>query len=85
MSDLIKNETLGYITIIIKICDFIIYDFYIIGSIIYLEFIELNCCGLNFYTKRNIKRRSNTDSLGSIYSIDDDSINSESSPKVKDE
>ena len=84
-SDLINKGTLGDISIKQDICDFIIYDCYIIGSIIYLEFIELNCCGLNFYTKRNIKRRANNDSLGSIYSIADDSVNSESTSKEDDE
>ena len=45
--------------------------FYILGSIVYLEFIELNFCGLNFYTKRNIEKRANTDSFYSIYSLID--------------
>ena len=41
---------------------------------VYLEFIELNFCGLNVYTRRNIKVRSDTEI---IVSLDDITENSE--------
>ena len=56
----------------IRILDILISVFYIIGAIIYLEFIELNFCNLNFYTRRNIKERANIE-----YNIGDISIDSE--------
>ena len=31
-----------------------------------LEFIELNCCDLNFYTRRKIKERADTEILISL-------------------
>ena len=43
--------------------------FYALGSIIYLEFIELNFCNLNFYTKRQIKKRSTKEDCLSLEDI----------------
>ena len=55
----------------LRILDILISVFYIIGAIIYLEFIELNFCNLNFYTRRNIKERANIEyNIGEISSID---------------
>ena len=73
MNNLI-NDKIGRIDITKSILDILILIFYILGSIVYLEFIELNFLNLNFYTKRKIKERANTDiriSLGDI------SVNSE--------
>ena len=61
-----------------NIIDIVLSVFYLLGSIIYLEFIELNFCGLNFYTKRNIKRRANTEFYYSIENIGNVSSDSES-------
>ena len=60
--------------------EIIIFAINIIGSIVYLEFIELNFCNLNFYTKRNIKERSVSDS--EIY-LGNDTINSDESSEKK--
>jgi len=56
----IKNDNIQTIDIIISVY-FLILIFYILGSIVYLEFIELNFCNLNFYTRRNIKNRAKED------------------------
>ena len=60
MNNLI-NDKIGRIDITKSILDILILIFYILGSIVYLEFIELNFWNLNFYTKRKIKERSNTE------------------------
>ena len=60
INDLI-NKNIKKIGITITILEFLILIFYILGSIVYLEFIELNFCNLNFYTRRNIKGRSDKD------------------------
>ena len=70
---LIKDDN---INISIDILNILILIFYIFGSIVYLEFIELNFCGLNFYTKRNIKERSISES--EIF-LGNNTINSEES------
>ena len=49
---------------------------------VYLEFIELNFCNLNFYTKRNIKERSTTETR---ISLGNTSANSELSFKEGEE
>ena len=74
INDLINNDNLQKIDISIGILNIINLLFYVLGSTVYLEFIELNFCDLNFYTKRKIRERANTDiriSLGDI------SVNSE--------
>ena len=76
------NKKIDGIDITKSILDILILVFYIFGSIVYLEFIELNFCNLNFYTKRNIKERSKNDTL---ISLDDISINSELSRKDSNE
>ena len=38
--------------------------FSILGTVIYLELIELNFCGLNFNLKKNIESRANIEALG---------------------
>ena len=60
--DLINNN-IENIGISISILDIIILFFYILGSLVYLEFIELNFCGLNVYTRRNIKIRSESETI----------------------
>ena len=70
INDLI-NDKIKRINIIINIFDILIVIFFIIGAIIYLEFIELNFCGLNFYVKRKIKERANTESYISLIDIND--------------
>ena len=78
---MIYNDIKG-INLTLSILDFLILFFYILGSIIYLEFIELKFCNLNFYTRRNIKERSNIDRNLSLGDID---VNSDSSPKEIEE
>ena len=70
------NKHIEGVNITIKAFDILTLIFYILGSLVYLEFIELNFCNLNFYTKRNIKERSVSDS--EIY-LGNDTINSDES------
>ena len=81
INNLIYNDIKG-INLTLSILDFLILFFYILGSIIYLEFIELKFCNFNFYTRRNIKERSNIDRNLSLGDID---VNSDSSPKEIEE
>ena len=55
------NEDYQLIYLHKYILDILLLIFYIFGSIIYLEFIELNCYNLNFYTNRNIIKRARSD------------------------
>ena len=55
INELANNDNIAGLDKILNILDFLILFFYLIGSIVYLEFIELNFCGLNFYTKRKIQ------------------------------
>ena len=50
--------------------------FSLLGTIIYLELIELNFCGLNHNLKKNIKFRANNEIL-EIYDIDSDAQSNE--------
>ena len=68
------NKHIEGVNITIKAFDILTLIFYILGSLVYLEFIELNFCNLNFYTKRNIKERSKKDTRISLGEV---SINSE--------
>ena len=61
-----------------NIIDIVLSVFYLLGSIIYLEFIELNFCGLNFYTRRNIKKRANNEINYSLEDIGDINNDNES-------
>ena len=69
-----NGEDIDKIYIYHYILDTLSLVFYLIGSIIYLEFIELNFCKLNFYTKIRIEERSSNEIK---YSLEDISINSE--------
>ena len=62
INDVINNN-IQDIELSINICDILILLFYVLGSVIYLEFIELNFCKLNFYTKRQIKKRSSEEGI----------------------
>jgi len=69
INEMINDDNIKNIGITISILNILILFFYMFGSIVYLEFIELNFCNLNFYTKRNIKERSKRDiriSLGNM-------------------
>ena len=46
-----------------KFVDFFSQFFVIIGTLVYIEFIELNFCDLNYNLKKNIINRSITDSF----------------------
>ena len=77
INDLINNN-IQDIDITINIFDILILLFYVFGSAVYLEFIELNFCYLNFCTRRNIRERANTDTRISLGEI---SINSDAEDK----
>ena len=68
INDLVNDKIEG-INITINILDILIIFFYLLGSIVYLEFIELNFCKFNYYTKRNIKQRAIRESRFSLESI----------------
>ena len=70
------NAEMNALDTSLNICDLFTLFCYISGATVYLEFIELNFCNLNFYTKKNIKKRSNTDILISLDSISESSENS---------
>ena len=70
----LANNDIEGINITIKIFDILISIFYVVGSIVYLEFIELNFCNLNFYIRRNIQDRSDKEF---IIALDDISVNSD--------
>ena len=74
LNDLINKKIKG-IQLIKSIMDILLLIFFIFGSMIYLEFIELNFCDLNYYTKRKIRERSKGET---VILLDDISLNSES-------
>ena len=55
------NKNIKKIDSSITILEILIFIFYISGSAVYLEFVELNFSYLNFNTRRNIRRRSDTE------------------------
>ena len=55
------NKNIKKIDSSITILEILIFIFYISGSAVYLEFVELNFSYLNFNTMRNIRRRSDTE------------------------
>ena len=69
INDLINNDNITNFEIIFNVLDFTILLFFLAGTIVYLEFIELNFCELNYYVKRNIKERADDDNLFNIYDI----------------
>ena len=77
MNSLINNDKIDNIYKTTNIIDILLSVFYLLGSIIYLEFIELNCCSLHFYTRRNIKRRANSEFYYSIENIGNISYDNE--------
>ena len=77
INDLINNK-INDTEKTINLFGIVILVFYILGSIVYLELVELNFCNLNYYTKRKIKERANIDiniSLEDISSNYEDTIN----------
>ena len=75
INDLINDDNYSSIDITLEIFYILLLLFYIFGSIVYLEFIELNFCNLNFYTRRKIRTRAKIDIN---IMLDDISANSES-------
>ena len=65
----LANDKIQDINIVIELLNILIIFFYLLGSIVYLEFIELNFCKFNYYTKRNIKQRAIRESRFSLESI----------------
>ena len=76
------NDKMDSVNTSLKISELLSLICYTLGAMVYLEFIELNFCNLNFYTKRNIKIRSNTEI---IFSLDDISVNSGASSNENEE
>ena len=68
----LANDTIEGIIITKNILDILILLFYLLGAIVYLEFIELNFCGLNFYLKKNIKERALSDTRISLDTVNSD-------------
>ena len=68
----LANDKIQDINIVIEVLNILIIFFYLLGSIVYLEFIELNFCDLNLHTKRNIKERSNADIIISLGRVNSD-------------
>jgi len=64
-------EGFGKPNIIFLILSFI---FELIMILVFLEIIEINCCGLNENLKRNIQFRGTIDSSLTIENDDDDNI-----------
>ena len=69
INDLINNDNITNFEIIFNVLDFTILLFFLAGTIVYLEFIELNFCELNYYVKRNIQERADSDNLFNLYDI----------------
>ena len=75
INDIKNKDEYEHIDLILSILNIILLFFYLFGSSVYLEFIELNFCNLNFNTRRKIRERAYGD-LG--ISLGDTSVNSES-------
>ena len=69
INDLINNDNITNFDIISNVLSFTILLFFLAGTIVYLEFIELNFCELNYYVKRNIQERADNDNLLNICDI----------------
>ena len=81
IEDLISKKNDG-INIYISILDILILIFYILGSLVYLEFVELNFCDLNYSLRRKITERSINDIKLSFQDYD---INSDISSNQTDD
>ena len=58
-----------------KIYNLLAEFFAIIGTFIYLEFIQLKCCGLDYYLKKNIYKRGEKESnIEQLYLNDDQDL-----------
>ena len=75
INDIKNKDEYEHIDLILSILNIILLFFYLFGSSVYLEFIELNFCNLNFNTRRKIRERAYGE-LG--ISLGDTSVNSES-------
>ena len=64
----------GTLLLIIEIGYCIVKSFFIV---VFLEFIELNFCGLNIYLKKNILNRADEDRFTSPFIDEDKTINTE--------
>ena len=71
INDLINHKEKD---ISLNILEFLMVLFFLLGSIIYLEFVELKFCNLDFYTKRGIKERSIDDKKFSLEDINSDCL-----------
>ena len=71
VNGLVKDEKEG-VGVTLSVFDILIMIFYLIGSMVYLEFIELKFCKLDFYIKKNIKQRALSDTRISLGSVNSD-------------
>ena len=69
INDLV-NEKMQGVELTLTVLYILILIFYFLGGLVYLEFIELNFCNLNYHLKRNIKERAKTDIMISLTTID---------------
>ena len=67
----INDDAIQSLDVSLNVLNIFLLLFFILGSLVYLEFIELNFFGLNFYLKRKIKERSNSESMIHLNTIDD--------------
>ena len=75
INDIKNKDEYEHIDLILSVLNIILLFFYLFGSSVYLEFIELNFCDLSFNTRRKIRERAYGE-LG--ISLGDTSVNSES-------
>ena len=67
----INDDDIQSLDVSLNVLNILLLLFFILGSLVYLEFIELNFFGLNFYLKRKIKERANSESMIHLNTIDD--------------
>ena len=77
INDLVNQNIQGF-SLVLSIFDILLLIFFVLGSVIYLEFFELNFCELNFYMRKRIKERSKKEISFSLDNISSESENSSS-------
>ena len=65
----LANKEIQSLETTLYILEILILIFYLSGSLVYLEFIELHFCGLDFYIKRKINERSSKENLIDLENI----------------
>ena len=73
------NNNYQSLSLTLSILDISLTIFYLFGSFVYLEFIELHFCNLDFYIRRKINERATSED---IRALDNISTSSEDSYKI---